>query len=123
MITMNFLSSCQCVLDNTVQRQGSLCRGSGSVTASTAMAVPILKGKVGVANVKAIKRARHSLSWACAVCTFEKGLASCRAISMAGRALAASQLDVDATDLPECLHQPGPDFSFPKHSYGKKTIV
>ena len=48
---------------------------------------------------------------------------SCRAISMVGRALTSSQLEVDATDLPECLHQPGPDFSFPKRSFGKKTVV
>ena len=42
---------------------------------------------------------------------------------MASRALASSQLELDATDLPECLHQPGPYFSFPKHSFGKKTVV
>ena len=36
---------------------------------------------------------------------------------MAGRALASSQLEVDATDLPECLHH------FPKRSFGKKTVV
>ena len=42
------------------------------------------------------------------MCTLEKGLASHRAISMAGRALVSSQLEVDATDLPKCLHQPGP---------------
>ena len=30
---------------------------------------------------------------------------------------------MDATDLPQCLHQPGPDFSFPKRSFGKKTVV
>ena len=42
---------------------------------------------------------------------------------MAGRALASSQLEMDAIDLSECLHKPGPDFSFPKHSFGKKTVV
>ena len=57
------------------------------------------------------------------MCTLEKGLASHRAISLAGRALASSQLEVDGTDLPECLHQPGSDFSFPKYSFGKKTVV
>ena len=46
-----------------------------------------------------------------------------RAISTADRALASIQLEVDATDLLECLHQPGPDFSFPKRLYGKKTVV
>ena len=60
---------------------------------------------------------------ACAVCILEKGLASRRSISMAGRALASSQLEMDATDLSECLHQPGPDLSSPKHSFGKKTVV
>ena len=42
---------------------------------------------------------------------------------MVGRALASSQLEVDAMDHQECLHQPGPDFSFLKHSYRKKTVV
>ena len=54
------------------------------------------------------------------MCTLEKGLASRRAISTAGRALASSQFEVDTTDLPECLHQPGPDFNFTKR---KKTVV
>ena len=45
-----------------------------------------------------------------------------RAISMVGRALASSQLEMDATDLSKCLHQPGPDFSFPKRSFGKKSV-
>ena len=40
---------------------------------------------------------------------------------MAGRALASSQLDGCYPGLFECLHQPGPDFSFPKRSFGKKT--
>ena len=57
------------------------------------------------------------------MCILEKGLASRRAISMAGRALASSQLEMDATDISECLHQPGPDFGFPKHSFGKKTGI
>ena len=46
-----------------------------------------------------------------------------KAISTAGRALASNQLEVDATNLLECLHQPGPNFSFPKRSYGKKTVI
>ena len=51
------------------------------------------------------------------------GLASCRAISMVGyRALTSSQLEMDATDPSECLHQPGPDFSFLKRSFGKKYV-
>ena len=95
-------------------------RGGGSATATTAMAVPILKQKVGVVNVETLKRAWHSLSRACTVCTLEKELGSRRAISTAGRALVSSQLEVDGTDLPECLHQPGSDFSFPKRSLGKK---
>ena len=33
------------------------------------------------------------------MCTLEKGLASRKAISIAGRALASSQLEVDAMDL------------------------
>ena len=57
------------------------------------MAVPIVKQKVGVVNVEALKRVWHSISRACAVCILEKGLAYRRAISMAGRALASSQLD------------------------------
>ena len=57
------------------------------------------------------------------MCTLDKGLASRRALSMVCRALASSQLEVDATDLPESLHQPGPDFSFPKRSFGKRTVV
>ena len=59
------------------------------------MAIPI-EANVGVANVEALKQAWHSLSQACAVCTLEKGLASCRAISMVGRVLASNQLEVDA---------------------------
>ena len=42
---------------------------------------------------------------------------------MAGKAPASSQLVVDATDLPEGLHLPGPDFSSPKRSFGKKIVV
>ena len=52
------------------------------------------------------------------VCIGERTIAYRRAISMAGRALVSS-----AMDLLECLHQPGPDFSFPMRSYGKKTVV
>ena len=50
-------------------------------------AVPIVKQKVGAVNVEA------AISCACAVCVLETGLAYLRAISMAGRALASSQLD------------------------------
>ena len=67
-----------------------LYKGGGS---ATAMAVPIVKQKVGMVNVEALKRAWHSISCACAVCVLEKGLAYLRAISMVGRALASSQLD------------------------------
>ena len=42
-------------------------------------------------------------------------------ISIAGLVLATSQLAT--TDLPECSHQPGPDFIFPKSSFGKKSVV
>ena len=42
-------------------------------------------------------------------------------ISIAGLALATSQLAT--TDLPERSHQPGPDFIFPKHMFGKKSVV
>ena len=55
------------------------------------------------------------------VYTGEK-LVSRRAISMVGRALASSQLEMDAMDLSKCLHQPGPDFSFPKRLFGKKSV-
>ena len=37
-------------------------RGGGSATATTAMAVLIVKQKVGVDNVEALKRAWHSIS-------------------------------------------------------------
>ena len=42
-------------------------------------------------------------------------------ISIAGLALATSQLGT--TDLPEHSHQPGPDFNFPKHTFGKKSVL
>ena len=71
-------------------------------------------------NVEALKKAWHSshehAQW------LEKGLAYRRTISMAGRALASSQLDGCYGPL-ECLHQPGPDFRFQKRSFGKKTVV
>ena len=57
------------------------------------------------------------------MCILEKGLASRRSVSMSGRVLASSQFEVDATDLLDCLHQPRPDFSFFKRSFGKKTII
>ena len=37
-------------------------RGGGSATATTAMAVPIVKQKVGVVNDEELKRAWHSIS-------------------------------------------------------------
>ena len=42
-------------------------------------------------------------------------------ISIVGLALATSQLAT--TDLPERSHQPGPDFIFPKPTFGKKSVV
>ena len=43
-------------------------------------------------------------------------------ISIVGLALATSELAT--TDLPECSHQPGPDFFiFPIHSFGKKSAI
>ena len=42
-------------------------------------------------------------------------------IYIAGLALATSQLAT--TDLPECSHQPGPDFLSPKQLFGKKSVV
>ena len=36
-------------------------RGGGSATATTAMAVPIVKQNMGVVNVEALKRAWHSI--------------------------------------------------------------
>ena len=38
-------------------------------------------------------------------CALEKGLASRRAISMAGRALASSKLEVDGADLHSSCHK------------------
>ena len=40
--------------------------------------------------------------------------------SIVGLALATSELATN--DLPECSHQPGPDFIFPKRSFGKSVI-
>ena len=48
-------------------------RGGGSATATTAMAVPMVKQKVGVVNGEALKKAWHSISRACAVCILENG--------------------------------------------------
>ena len=42
-------------------------------------------------------------------------------ISIVGLALATSELVT--TDLPERSHQPGPDFIFPKCSFGKKSVI
>ena len=42
-------------------------------------------------------------------------------ISIVGLALATGELAT--TDLPERSHQPGPDFIFPKRSFGKKTVI
>ena len=46
-----------------------------------------------------------------------------RAISMVGRALASSQLEMDATDLPECLHRPGPDSALRSARSGRKLSL
>ena len=42
-------------------------------------------------------------------------------ISIAGLALATSELAT--TDFPECSHQLGPDFIFPKRLFGKKSVI
>ena len=42
-------------------------------------------------------------------------------ISIVGLALATSELAT--TDLPEHSLQPGPDFIFPKRSFGKKSVI
>ena len=42
-------------------------------------------------------------------------------ISIVGLALATSELAT--TDLPERLRQLGPDFIFPKRSFGKKSVI
>ena len=42
-------------------------------------------------------------------------------ISIVGLTLATSELAT--TDLPERSHQPGPDFIFPKRSFGKKSVT
>ena len=42
-------------------------------------------------------------------------------ITIVGLALATSELAT--TDLPERSHQPVPDFIFPKHSFGKKSVI
>ena len=42
-------------------------------------------------------------------------------ISIVGLALATSQLPT--TDVSEHSHQPGPDFVFPKLTFGKKNVV
>ena len=42
-------------------------------------------------------------------------------IYIVGLALASSELAT--TDLPEHSHQPGPDFIFPKRSFGKKSVI
>ena len=41
--------------------------------------------------------------------------------SIAGLALATSELAT--TDFLESSHQPGPDFIFPKHTFGKNSVV
>ena len=42
-------------------------------------------------------------------------------ISIVGLALATSELAT--IDLPECSHQPGPDFIFQKNMFGKKSVI
>ena len=42
-------------------------------------------------------------------------------ISIVGLAVATSELAI--TELPECSHQPGLDFIFPKRSFGKKSVI
>ena len=42
-------------------------------------------------------------------------------ISIVDLALATRELVT--TDLPERSHQPGPDFIFQKHSFGKKSVI
>ena len=42
-------------------------------------------------------------------------------ISTVGLALATSELST--TDLPEHSHQHGLDLIFPKHSFGKKSVI
>ena len=42
-------------------------------------------------------------------------------ISIVGLALATSELAT--IHLPECSHQPGPDFIFPKNMFGKKSVI
>ena len=42
-------------------------------------------------------------------------------IYIVGLTLATSELAT--TDLPERSHQPGPDFIFPKRSFGKKSVI
>ena len=42
-------------------------------------------------------------------------------VSIVGLALSTSELAT--TDFPERSHQPGPDFIFPKCSFGKKSVI
>ena len=42
-------------------------------------------------------------------------------ISIVGLDLATSELATN--DLPEHSHQPGPDYIFPKRSFGKKSVI
>ena len=42
-------------------------------------------------------------------------------ISIVSLTLATSKMAT--TDLPERSHQPGLDFIFPKHSFGKKSVI
>ena len=42
-------------------------------------------------------------------------------IHIVGLALTTSELAT--TDFPEHSHQPGPDFIFPKRSFGKKSVI
>ena len=95
-----------------------------------AMAVPIFEAN----------NYGYDIVWVCflmSMCSVQRGLnyrintCSCNfiadwtivmgKISIVGLTLATRELAT--TDLPECSHQPGLDFIFPKRSFGKKSVI
>ena len=65
---------------------------------------------------------QHGLNYRISSCNFIADFTIVMGkISIVGLALATSELAT--TDFPECSHQLGPDFIFPKRSFGKKSII
>ena len=99
----------------------TIYRGVATAQASQAMAWPIFSFKVGVSEHFSGCGTSNIARVQAYQCSTSANASALYSSSCSTECIMATSFPTVSDDVPESPHQPGPDFAFPKRSFGKKT--